>query len=248
MSVELGKAVMMVCCTSSWVRGSIAEVASSSSKSGGCRRTIRARHMSCRWPKLRFVPSSEIWWKRRESQPLTTSAMPASSNAFHMRPSEYIPKGSRLYFRLPEKRTGSCGTRPSDRRSVTRPTSRVSTPLRRTRPARGSNIRRSTNRRLDFPQPVVPVMLTFILGSKLMLMPFSTSRGMSAYPAFKFSMTTPAPSMSQPLCTSSITWSPVPQRSSRDMRSASRKACPLSRSSPGRRMPGSRCYSPTRLQ
>ena len=44
--------------TFSWVLGSIAEVASSNRSTAGWRSTIRARHTSCRSPKLRLLPEN----------------------------------------------------------------------------------------------------------------------------------------------------------------------------------------------
>lgn len=57
----------------SWVLGSIADVASSSSNTAGCRSTIRARQTSCRSPKLRLLPGgycvpSYCGWSQQKIQ------------------------------------------------------------------------------------------------------------------------------------------------------------------------------------
>mmetsp|Transcript_64842 Transcript_64842/g.200812 ORF Transcript_64842/g.200812 Transcript_64842/m.200812 type:complete len:371 (-) Transcript_64842:2601-3713(-) len=200
--VDLGKEDSIVFWTSSCVAGSRAEVASSRRISEGWRTTMRARHKSWRCPKLKLPPSAFRGVQMPYSMCLQVSSICTIAKPLQSSSSVCSQKGSRFSRTDVCNKTGSCGTRPTEARRVWRPMCVVSTPLIMMRPSRGSMMRNMLRRSVDFPQPVVPTMPALEHGSTMMLTSFSTSRGMSPYPARRSSMTTSAPWLSQPLMTS----------------------------------------------
>mmetsp|Transcript_6989 Transcript_6989/g.19774 ORF Transcript_6989/g.19774 Transcript_6989/m.19774 type:complete len:204 (-) Transcript_6989:3321-3932(-) len=179
MIVDLGKEDSMVFWTSSCVAGSNAEVASSRRIRAGWRITVRARQSSWRCPKLRLPPSAAMGVQMPYSICLMVSAICTISKPRMISWSGYSQKGSRFSRTEVCRSTGSWGTRPTACRKVSSPMSRVSTPLIKIFPSRGSKMRRRLRRRVDFPQPVVPTMPALEHGSTMTLTSCSTFRGMS---------------------------------------------------------------------
>mmetsp|Transcript_10861 Transcript_10861/g.23957 ORF Transcript_10861/g.23957 Transcript_10861/m.23957 type:complete len:224 (+) Transcript_10861:65-736(+) len=178
-TVESLKASWIVFCTSSCVFGSMALVASSNKRSRGSRRTMRAMQINCLCPKLREPPSSLMTFSIPSGQLAMTSESWTRSSAFRSLSSEKNPRGSKFDRSVPVKRTGSWGTKPIALLKVPSPIFVVSTPSNKIRPVLGSKTLNKAQSRLDFPQPVVPQIPTFVLGSKVTVTPFKTSRMVS---------------------------------------------------------------------
>mmetsp|Transcript_41639 Transcript_41639/g.120613 ORF Transcript_41639/g.120613 Transcript_41639/m.120613 type:complete len:221 (+) Transcript_41639:148-810(+) len=179
MTVEKGKPE----CTALWrqasVCGSNGLAASSSSSSAGCLSAARARLRRWRCPRLKSPPSGKSRWSSPREDDSAKLVRLAAESACQIRSSEWHSKGSMLYRNVPEKSTGSCGTRPSACRSAARPTCLASTPPSSTRPALGSRMRMSASSRVDLPAPLGPTTPSRSLGPRLRLTPLRASRGAS---------------------------------------------------------------------
>mmetsp|Transcript_5866 Transcript_5866/g.12698 ORF Transcript_5866/g.12698 Transcript_5866/m.12698 type:complete len:309 (+) Transcript_5866:154-1080(+) len=202
MIVVLGKSRRMLFCTASWVTGSRADVHSSSSKTGGWRITMRARLMSCFCPKLTLLPSRSTWVSRPSGKVRMNCISCTLCTASQMRASGNSSKGSRLKRIVPSKMVGSCGTRPTMRRTARKPSLALSRPPIRMRPLRASRKRRMQSKVVDLPQPVLPTKAHLEHGGIWRVTPCSTLLAV-AYPAVRSSISTLRPP-----------WNSVFQRSS----------------------------------
>mmetsp|Transcript_22367 Transcript_22367/g.66631 ORF Transcript_22367/g.66631 Transcript_22367/m.66631 type:complete len:279 (+) Transcript_22367:423-1259(+) len=157
---------------------------------------MRARQRSCLCPKLRLLPPTATGCASPAGSASTNLAIEPRSRALQSCSSLWPPKGSRLSRTLPEKSTGSCGTRPTDRRSSRTPTEAASTSLIATVPHLGGTRRRMASSRVDFPEPVAPTTPTLRPAATWRQTPRSTSSELE-YLTARSRISTEAPPASQ---------------------------------------------------
>mmetsp|Transcript_14946 Transcript_14946/g.37994 ORF Transcript_14946/g.37994 Transcript_14946/m.37994 type:complete len:307 (-) Transcript_14946:1332-2252(-) len=165
-------------------------VASSSIKIFDFLMRDRAMHNSCLCPTDKLLPPSEM----TESSPflscklLMTSFIPLSLSASQISASSFASlKGSRFDLTVPEKMTGSWGTRDSFVRRSKRDIWQMSRPSMQILPPEGSTIRYSAIIMVDLPDPVLPQTPTFSQPSISKVSPFRTHGSSGLYFTTTFS-------------------------------------------------------------
>ena len=123
-------------CTSTSVRVSTDEVASSRMSSAGCAKNARAIVMSWRSPADTFAPSSSIRVSYPSGSVCTNRSTKVARAASFTSSSVASRRPYRMFsMMVPPNRTASCSTMPTWPRSTPRSRARMSTPSSRMRPA-----------------------------------------------------------------------------------------------------------------
>ena len=124
---------------------------------------VRAKHINCRSPVLKFSPPSKSWWSSWPSRFSTKLVSFTSLIALHSSSSVYSSKGSKFFLNDPLKRTGDWPRTEIHFRDSWSWTPVMHTPSMNISPS-ASGMRRRADIMDDFPSPVRPTIPNLFLG------------------------------------------------------------------------------------